>query len=167
MLGLKSNSEISERITGYRSIRSELGLPADQIDREVANFRVLRRITVADTDEEALSVMKQAMIWEGEIARQVHDPGVTPGAPARTADGHAVLDGAELSGACAGTPATVAAKLLALGTLGIQHVIAWLNFGDMPFAKVRRSMELVAQEVIPQIAAGAAEQVCPLKAGTE
>jgi hypothetical protein len=46
-------------------------------------------------------------------------------------------------------------------------VIAWLNFGDMPFAKVRQSMELIAQEVIPVIAAEGAEELCPLKAGAE
>jgi alkanesulfonate monooxygenase SsuD/methylene tetrahydromethanopterin reductase-like flavin-dependent oxidoreductase (luciferase family) len=167
MLGLKSNSEIAERITAYRTIRNELGVSANEVDREVSAFRVLRRVSVADTDEEAVTSMKQALIWEGEIARRVHGPGATPGAAAATANGHAVSDGGEVSGACAGTPATVAAQLLALRTLGIQHVIAWLNFGDMPFAKVQRSMELLAQEVIPQITAGAREQVCPLKAYME
>jgi alkanesulfonate monooxygenase SsuD/methylene tetrahydromethanopterin reductase-like flavin-dependent oxidoreductase (luciferase family) len=167
MLGLKSNAEIAARTRAYRSIRSELGLSSDEIDREVANFRVLRRVSVADTDEEALTAMKQALIWEGEIAGRVHGPGATPGAPATTADGHAVSDGADVLGACAGTPATVAAELLALRALGIQHVIAWLNFGDMPFAKVRQSMELIAQEVIPLVAADTAEKLCPLKAGAD
>jgi alkanesulfonate monooxygenase SsuD/methylene tetrahydromethanopterin reductase-like flavin-dependent oxidoreductase (luciferase family) len=167
MLGLKSNSEIAERITAYRAIRSELGVSAGEIDREVSAFRVLRRVSVADTDAEAVTAMKQALIWEGEIARRVHGPGGTPGAAATTADGRSVLDGTEVHGACAGTPATVAAELLALRTLGIQHVIAWLNFGDMPFAKVRRSMELIAQEVIPLIAADAAGQVSPLNAAAE
>jgi alkanesulfonate monooxygenase SsuD/methylene tetrahydromethanopterin reductase-like flavin-dependent oxidoreductase (luciferase family) len=167
MLGLKSRSEIAERITAYRAIRSELGLSAVEIDGEVATFRVLRRVSVADTDEEAVTAMTHALIWEGEIARRVHGPGATPGAAAPTADGRAVLDKGEIPGACAGTPATVAAELLALRALGIQHVIAWLNFGDMPFAKVRQSMELIAQEIIPVIAAEGAEELCPLKAGAE
>ncbi len=165
MLGLKSNSEVAERITAYRAIRSELGLSSGEIDREVATFRVLRRVSVAETDEEAVMAMKKALIWEREIARRVHDPGSSPGAAATTADGRAVLDGAEVSGACAGTPATVARELLALRTLGIEHVIAWLNFGDMPFAKVRQSMELIAQEVIPLITADASRESCAFKAG--
>ena len=151
MIGLKSHLEIAERITTYRAVRSELGLSEAEVDREVAAFRVLRRVSVADTDEEAVAAMKQALIWEGETARRVHGP-ASPGAGATTADGGAVREEGDIPGACAGTPATVAAELLALRTLGVQHVIAWLNFGDMPYAKVRQSMELMAQEVIPLIA---------------
>jgi alkanesulfonate monooxygenase SsuD/methylene tetrahydromethanopterin reductase-like flavin-dependent oxidoreductase (luciferase family) len=151
MLGLKSNLDIAERIAAYRAVRCELGLSAAEIDREVAAFRVLRRVSVADTDEEAVAAMKQALIWEGETAQRVHGP-AAPGAGATTADGGAVRDGGGVPGACAGTPATVAAELLSLRSLGIQHVIAWLNFGDMPYAKVRQSMELIAQEIIPLIA---------------
>jgi alkanesulfonate monooxygenase SsuD/methylene tetrahydromethanopterin reductase-like flavin-dependent oxidoreductase (luciferase family) len=151
MLGLKSNVDIAERIAAYRAVRSELGLSAAQIDREVAAFRILRRVSVGDTDEEAVTAMKEALIWEGETARRVHGP-ATPGAGATTADGGAVRDEGDVPGVCAGTPATVAAELLALRTLGVRHVIAWLNFGDMPYAKVRQSMELMAQEVVPLIA---------------
>ncbi|HKC13339.1 MAG TPA: LLM class flavin-dependent oxidoreductase [Vicinamibacteria bacterium] len=164
MLGLKSNLDIAERITAYRAIRSELGLSAAEIDREVAAFRVLRRVSVADTHEEAVAAVKQALIWEGETARRVHGP-ATQGAGATTADGGALRDGGEVTGACAGAPATVAAELLALRTLGIQHVIAWFNFGDMPYAKVRQSMELMAQEVNPLIAEDATERPGAVKAG--
>ena len=163
MLGLKSNPEIAERVKAYRAIRSELGLSAAEIDREVAAFRVLRRVSVADTDEGALAAVKQALIWEGETARRVHGPAI-PGAGATTADGGAVRDGGEVSGACVGTPATVAAELLALRNLGIQHVIAWLNFGDMPYARVRRSMELMAQEVIPLVVEDVSEESSVAKA---
>jgi superfamily II DNA/RNA helicase len=40
-----------------------------------------------------------------------------------------------------------------LQALGIGHVIAWMNFGNMPYAKVRRSMELFAREVLPALTA--------------
>ncbi len=62
-------------------------------------------------------------------------------------------DAAALAGTCAGSPRTVLRELAALRALGVRHVIAWLNFGDLPFAKVRRSMELLRQEVIPGLAA--------------
>jgi len=47
-----------------------------------------------------------------------------------------------------------AAIELALGALGIRHVIAWLDFGDMPYAKVRRSMELMAGPVLSRLKDG-------------
>lgn len=174
MLGLKPTAQIAESIAAFRAFRAELGRPDAEIDSEVAEIRVLRRVAVAPSDEEALAGARQALRWEAATARRVHGAGGGPGpaghapsagagpgpigsahdatATARLADGSEVDDEAEPAGACIGTPRTVLRELAALHALGVRHVIAWLNFGDLPFAQVRRSMELLRREVIPNLA---------------
>lgn len=146
LLGLKPTGEIAERVALYRAVRSRLGRSAAEIDREVGEIRVLRRFALAATDEEAFEDARRALDWETRTAERVHGPG--DGSPARTADGSRAGEPAEIAGGCIGTPETVVRELLALRALGIRHVIAWLDFGNMPYAKVRRSMELIAGLVL-------------------
>jgi alkanesulfonate monooxygenase SsuD/methylene tetrahydromethanopterin reductase-like flavin-dependent oxidoreductase (luciferase family) len=145
MLGLKPAVEIAECIAAYRACLAELGRPDAEIDRAVAEIRVLRRVVVAPSDEEALDDARRALRWEAATARRVHGGGL--------ADGSEVAAAADPAGACIGAPLTVQRELMALHALGIRHVIAWSNFGDLPFAKARRTMELLRQEVIPCLAA--------------
>jgi alkanesulfonate monooxygenase SsuD/methylene tetrahydromethanopterin reductase-like flavin-dependent oxidoreductase (luciferase family) len=176
MLGLQPTARIAERVAAYRQVRAELGRSENEIDCEVARFRVLRRIVVAGTDVEAMADARRALAWEEGTARRVHVAG--DGRPkeadgARTADSSAAGEGgegqgartaggsaagddgasSEVAGGCIGTPETVIGELLALRALGIRHVIAWVNFGDMPAANVRRSLGLLAQEVLPVVGA--------------
>ena len=133
LLGLASVERIAECVAAYRAQRRELGRSAAEIDEEVAELRVLRRVVVAGSDQEALADARQALRWE---------------------EGNAENEEAEeITGGCIGTAATVLRQLLALRALGLRHVIAWLNFGDMPFTKVRRSMERLGREVMPALAA--------------
>jgi alkanesulfonate monooxygenase SsuD/methylene tetrahydromethanopterin reductase-like flavin-dependent oxidoreductase (luciferase family) len=149
LLGLKPTCEIAERVALYRAVRSQLGRSAAEIDREVGEIRVLRRFALAATDDEALADASRALAWETRTAERVH--GGAAGSPARTADGSRAAGPTEIAGGCIGTPATVVRELLALRALGIRHVIAWLNFGDMPYAKVRRSMEQLAGQVLDRL----------------
>jgi alkanesulfonate monooxygenase SsuD/methylene tetrahydromethanopterin reductase-like flavin-dependent oxidoreductase (luciferase family) len=172
MFGLASTAQIAERIAAYRECAADLGRPAAEIDRQVAEFRVLRRVVLAAGDDDALADARQALRWEARTARRVHrvagdggvagdgrgnETGGTSGA-AKLADGSDPADGvdaadaAEVAGGCVGTPRTVLRELATLRALGIRHVIAWLNFGDLPFAKVRRSMELLRDQVLPALA---------------
>jgi hypothetical protein len=45
--------------------------------------------------------------------------------------------------------ATIARHLDELGALGLRKVIGWFHFGNMPHQSVRRSMQLLAREVLP------------------
>jgi alkanesulfonate monooxygenase SsuD/methylene tetrahydromethanopterin reductase-like flavin-dependent oxidoreductase (luciferase family) len=153
MLGLQPIEQLAGCIAAYRARRAALGRPASEIDGEVGEFRVLRRVCLAASDGEALADARRALRWETATARRVHQAGSHAGAEARLADGSGVDEAATtLAGGCVGTPASVLRELLELRALGVRHVIAWLNFGDLPFAKVRRSMELLAREVIPALA---------------
>ncbi|HVT16532.1 MAG TPA: LLM class flavin-dependent oxidoreductase [Thermoanaerobaculia bacterium] len=80
MFGLVPIEQIAERIAAYRARRSALGRSASQIDREVAEFRVLRRIVLAATDGEALAYSRRALRWETTTARRVHGAGTDAGA---------------------------------------------------------------------------------------
>ena len=144
MFGLKSAAEIAERIDLYRSIRRDAGASPAQIESEIAEFRVLRRVVVAETDREAILPARRALAWENAIARRVHG-----GDEPNLADGSHVSESLEIPGACLGSAQTVAAGLRELRDLGIRHVIGWLNFGDLPYAAVRCSMEILARDVIP------------------
>jgi alkanesulfonate monooxygenase SsuD/methylene tetrahydromethanopterin reductase-like flavin-dependent oxidoreductase (luciferase family) len=50
-----------------------------------------------------------------------------------------------------GSVETVADKLVALSEMGIGHVIVLANFGALPDARVRRSLRLFAEEVMPRV----------------
>jgi alkanesulfonate monooxygenase SsuD/methylene tetrahydromethanopterin reductase-like flavin-dependent oxidoreductase (luciferase family) len=152
LLGLKPLGEIGERIDAYRAVRAGLGIPAQQIDREVAEFRILRRVCVAASDEQAWADARGALAWETATARRVHEAGGKGEGSATLADGSSVTEVPEVPGGCIGTPETVTRELLALRALGIRHVIAWVNFGDMPYPKVRRSMEWLQSQVVPALA---------------
>jgi len=119
LLGLKSVAELAERVKAYS---------------DPANIHVLRRICVADTDAEAVALMREPLLWE---ERAMHAIG-GPMAP----DDEAIRAG--LEGALCGSPATVARQLDELRALGIRHVIGWFHFGNMPYENVRRSMEAMS-----------------------
>lgn len=152
MLGLKSTREVAEYVSLYRALRAEVGRSPSQIDEEVAAFRVLRRVSIGRTDQEARAQATQALAWERRTAQRVHQPGSNADTAPTLADGSTSAHGPVIPGGCVGTPATVLEGLLEIRALGIRHVIAWMNFGDMPYPKVRLSMELMSRDVVPELA---------------
>jgi alkanesulfonate monooxygenase SsuD/methylene tetrahydromethanopterin reductase-like flavin-dependent oxidoreductase (luciferase family) len=135
MLGLKPFDELASRLELYRSVAGT-----------AAEASVLRRIVVAPTDEEAIASMRGPLLWEHDIATRVHE-GLADGSHV---DADALVRHA-LRSACCGSPATVARQLRNLQDLGVQRVIGWFHFGDMPYETVMRSMELLATEVLPAL----------------
>lgn len=49
-----------------------------------------------------------------------------------------------------GSPATVRRKVAELQQAGVGELLCWMNFGDIPPEKARRSMQLIAEEVLPE-----------------
>ena len=148
MFGLKPFEELAGRLAFSRSI----------MGRE-PETSVLRRIVVAPTDEEAIAAMRGPLVWEEAIAARVHEGQLADGSHI---DAHDVVRTA-LRSACCGSPATVARQLRELRELGVQRVIGWFHFGDMPYETVMRSMELLATEVLPALR----EEELALDAGRE
>jgi alkanesulfonate monooxygenase SsuD/methylene tetrahydromethanopterin reductase-like flavin-dependent oxidoreductase (luciferase family) len=142
LLGLKPVEEVGRAVASYREIRAARGIAASSVDAEIVDFRVLRRVVVSEDGGEARRLARRALAWEVRTARRVHD-GI-----AEAEDPEEPL---EIPGGCVGTPAEVAAGLAELGALGISRVIAWVNFGDMPYEAVDRTLELLASEVMPHL----------------
>jgi hypothetical protein len=49
-----------------------------------------------------------------------------------------------------GSPETVAARIAELEEAGVGEVACWMNFGGLPLDKIRRSMRLFAEDVMPR-----------------
>jgi alkanesulfonate monooxygenase SsuD/methylene tetrahydromethanopterin reductase-like flavin-dependent oxidoreductase (luciferase family) len=132
-------------------------------DAEVAGllnrWGVSRHIHVAPTDAQAQAEAKDAEMWYQEALRRflipedidrVH-PLLQPGF--RTAAerlGRITWEQLMAETLAVGSPDTVTRKIEEMQRLGVGEVLCWMNFGGLPQAQVRRSMELFAREVMPR-----------------
>lgn len=114
----------------------------------VGEMYVLRRICVADTDAEALREVQEPLRWHREMGMRVHEHGEAIDTVPTLADDGPVIE--TTNGACFGSVATVTRQLDVLRALGLRKVIGWFHFGNMPHGSVRRSMQLMASDVIPR-----------------
>jgi len=146
LFGLKSVAQLAERLDRYRAIRAASGASSETIEREIGEMYVLRRICIANTDDEARCEMSEPLRWEREMAIHVHERGEAIDAVPTLADGSTIES---TDGALCGSAETVIEQLDQLRALGFRKVIGWFHFGNMPHASVRRSMELMARDVIP------------------
>jgi len=146
LFGLEPLAQLAERIERYRAFRSETGATTDAIEREIAQMYVLRRICIADADEAAIREAQEPLRWHREMGMRVHEQGeplitLPPLAP----DPRTGMSDAEWFG----SPATITRRLHELYALGVRKVIGWFHFGNMPHETVRRSMQLMATDVLP------------------
>jgi alkanesulfonate monooxygenase SsuD/methylene tetrahydromethanopterin reductase-like flavin-dependent oxidoreductase (luciferase family) len=146
LFGLEPVAKLAEHLKRYRAIRAAARVSEDAIDREIGEMYVLRRICVADTDAEALREVQEPLRWQREMGIHVHERGEAIVTVPTLADGLMIET---TDGACFGSVATVARQLDELRALGLRKVIGWFHFGNMPHVSVRRSMRLMASDVIP------------------
>jgi len=147
LFGVEPVAQIAERLERYRAIRAAAGVSKDAVDREIGEMYVLRRICVGDTDTEALREVQEPLRWHCEMGLRVHERGEAIDTLPTLGDGP-MIDTTD--GACFGSVATVIRKLDELRALGLRKVIGWFRFGNMPHGSVRRSMQLVASDIIPR-----------------
>ena len=147
LFGLEPVAQLAERLERYRAIRAAAGVSDDAIDREIGEMYVLRRICIADTDAEALREVREPLRWYREMTILVHERGEAIDTVPTFADGSIIET---TDGACFGSVTTVTRQLDELRALGLRKVIGWFHFGNMPHGSVRRSMQLVASDVIPR-----------------
>ncbi len=141
LLGLQPVDALRGMIEEYRRVRFELGVERDAVDAEVARFRVLRRVVLAESDFRAEREARRALAWEASAAAGLAGSRPEPG-----------VDAAPIAGGIVGTPEKALEDLRDLADLGLRRVIAWTSFGDLPDAAARRTLELIADEVLPQLA---------------
>ena len=148
LFGREPVSVIAGRLGRYRAIRAEAGVPKDVIARENGEKYVLRRIFIADTEEAAIRQVQEPLRWHREMAARVHERGEAIDAIPTLADGSTIEP---TDDECFGSVATVIRHFEELRALGLRKVIGWFHFGNMPHHHVRRSMQLLASEVMPNI----------------
>jgi alkanesulfonate monooxygenase SsuD/methylene tetrahydromethanopterin reductase-like flavin-dependent oxidoreductase (luciferase family) len=130
-----------------------------EIARLLSCWGVSRHIYVAPTDAEALEEAREAELWYQEALRrfliperidQLH-PLLQPQFRAME-ERLAKITWEQLVAETVafGSPDTVADRIEQLRRLGVGEVLCWMNFGGLPQARVRRSMELFAREVMPR-----------------
>lgn len=147
LFGREPVAQLAERLERYRVIRADAGVSPETIAREIGEMYVLRRICLADSDDAALREVQEPLQWHREVGTRVHERGepiVTMLAPGDCSS----VD--TLDGDCFGSVATVIRQLNELHALGFRKVIAWFHFGNMPYENVRRSMQRMADDVIPR-----------------
>jgi len=145
LFGTEPVAELAERLERYRAIRAEAGVSDDAIDREIGEMYVLRRICVAEKDEEAWREVQEPLRWHREISLRVHERSEAIVTMPTSAEGPTI----DTTGECFGSVTTVTWRLEELRALGLRKVIGWFHFGNMPHESVRRSMHLMATGVMP------------------
>ena len=144
LFGAEPVAELAERLERYRAIRAAAGVSDDATNGEIGEMYVLRRICIADTDAEAWREVQEPLRWHREMGIRVHERGEAIQAVPTIADDSPI----DTEGTFFGSAHTVARQLDELRALGLRKVIGWFHFGNMPYEIVRRSMQLMASDVI-------------------
>jgi alkanesulfonate monooxygenase SsuD/methylene tetrahydromethanopterin reductase-like flavin-dependent oxidoreductase (luciferase family) len=143
----------------YVSGLRESNFSQSEIDALLARWVVTKHVYVAPTDAEAVAEARGPEMWyrdafirslSADGLEGLH-PSVYEGANAmitrlRSQSWEDLLESALIIG----SPDTVAAKVAELQQAGVGELACWMNFGGLPLQKVRRSMRLFAEEVIPR-----------------
>lgn len=146
LFGREPVAQIADRLARYREIRAAPGVSGEAIAREIGEMYVLRRVHVAAADEEALREVQEPLRWHREMTAHIHERGEATDTLPTLPDSSAIE---ATDGDCVGSVATVIRQLDELRALGLRKVIAWFHFGNMSHGSVRRSMQLMAGDVIP------------------
>jgi alkanesulfonate monooxygenase SsuD/methylene tetrahydromethanopterin reductase-like flavin-dependent oxidoreductase (luciferase family) len=132
---------------GYRRDWASAGHGADTLPL----MGMTRTIVIADSDADALAIARRAhKRWHQSFMQLWNKHGTRP-INAFYPDN---FDDVQAAGfGFAGTPATVLAALRAqVAETGVNYLVCRLAFGDMALAESQRSLELLAQHVMPQLA---------------
>ena len=158
MMNVQSNAVTAQRMDLYRKTLAEAGLDAAAIAQRVDESWVWRNVCVAETDAEAERIAVPAFLNMQERRTEMRNrvfqeqgvsivpmpaPGSAP--PARTVIEHSLVYG---------SPATVAAKLAAVGATGVGGLIMQFRLGPMSYEDTARSLTLFQEQVRPALRGG-------------
>jgi alkanesulfonate monooxygenase SsuD/methylene tetrahydromethanopterin reductase-like flavin-dependent oxidoreductase (luciferase family) len=148
-----------ENIDAFRAALAKRGGPAHPKPEFSggAAVGVLRHVFVADTDADALRMVKEPLAHHARSLNWLRDLHRAKGGPVIDANVHRSenMDEWRQGGMLiAGSPATVKAELTRHAqALGINYLICYMFFGTMKLADAQRSMSLFKSEVMPALAA--------------
>jgi alkanesulfonate monooxygenase SsuD/methylene tetrahydromethanopterin reductase-like flavin-dependent oxidoreductase (luciferase family) len=141
---------------------AEAGFTPTRIDDLLQRWVVTKHVYVAPSDTEALEQAHAPEMWYRDaFIRSLSANGLSglhesvyQGANAmitrlRSQSWEQLLESALLIG----SPETVSNKVAELEHAGVGELVCWMNFGGLPIDKVRQSMHLFADKVMPRFRA--------------
>lgn len=130
-----------------------------QIQDLLARWVVTKHVYVAPSDVEAIAEARGPEMWYRDafirslgadglsgLHRSVYESAEAMITRLRSQTWEDLLQSALIIG----SPETVANKVAELQQAGVGELACWMNFGGLPTDKVRRSMRLFAEEVMPR-----------------
>jgi len=119
-------------------------------EKQLPLIGLSRHVVVGDTDKEAQSAAKRAFaLWYDALIHLWRAHGVGLPRQMIPAEFEPALEGGYI---VAGSPATVRERLKRDNDIaGINYCICRLAFGDLTFEESKRSVELLAKEVMPAL----------------
>ncbi|TMQ26337.1 MAG: LLM class flavin-dependent oxidoreductase [Candidatus Rokuibacteriota bacterium] len=149
---------VAQRDTYVKACK-KAGRSEEETAALLKRWGVSRHIYVASSDAQARAEARDAEMWYQDALRRflvpddierVH-PLLQPGFRTLAERmGHISWEQLVAETLAVGSPDTVADKIAEMQRLGVGEVLCWMNFGGLPQAHVRRSMELFAREVMPR-----------------
>jgi alkanesulfonate monooxygenase SsuD/methylene tetrahydromethanopterin reductase-like flavin-dependent oxidoreductase (luciferase family) len=156
-LGTPLPATIANRDAYVKGLR-DAGFTESAIAELLARWVVTKHVYVAPTDEEARADAKGPEMWYRDsfirslsadglvgLHESVHAGAESMMARLRSQTWEDLLEQALVIG----SPTTVAAKVAELQQAGVGEMACWMNFGGLAPDKVRRSMRLFAEQVMP------------------
>lgn len=159
LLGRMTGPDIRERLDIYREALESTGQP--DVDDKVRDVRFLKNVYVAPTDEEASNDIREpterqqlglAAVRDRYLRMLAEAGEPLPGRPEEPPRIPYKLSPIMERGLIAGSPERVLEQLREQQAFGVQHILANMDWGDMPQEKVERSMRLLAERVLPALA---------------
>ena len=145
----------------YIDVRLRKGDTDGQIVATLGKWGLGCWVHVADTDEQAVENSRDPQIWLRKLTDGLRTPRdwskLTPEdaeqVRARVEAADAIKDWEYLRDnvMAIGSPETVLAKFQSMSDAGLGHVIAWMDFGGMDNEKIKRSMTLLKEMVMPNL----------------
>ena len=157
-LGTPLTQSLRNRDAYVQGLRDN-GFTQPQIDALLERWVITKHVYVAPTDAEAQAEARDPEMWYRDafirslsaeslhgLHQSVYDGANAMLARLRSQTWEDLLQSALLIG----SPETVAGKVADLERIGAGEVVCWMNFGGLATDKVRRSMRLFAEEVMPR-----------------
>jgi alkanesulfonate monooxygenase SsuD/methylene tetrahydromethanopterin reductase-like flavin-dependent oxidoreductase (luciferase family) len=147
-----------EQRARYEAALRAAGHDAATLERLLGQWTVTKHVYVAPTDEEAQADAREPEAWYLDSycrsMRVDHLPGLPPSVYAQAERQIAQVralrwEDLMRDALVVGSPETVRQRVGTLQAAGVGELACWMSFGGLPPAKVRRSMELFAREVMP------------------
>jgi alkanesulfonate monooxygenase SsuD/methylene tetrahydromethanopterin reductase-like flavin-dependent oxidoreductase (luciferase family) len=157
--GLGTPLPALERLHGtYAQALRTAGHPHQTVDDLLSHWVVTKQAYVAETDAQARREAEAHERWYlDSFARSLRPDGLDGLSDAVRQQANEMADRASRrrwedlveDSLLIGSPATLRDRVAELAAAGVGELVCWMNFGGIPAERVRRSMQLFAEEVIP------------------